>query len=541
VSVVSIWCDESNALPLRTALELDRGEMFRVLYLPSDDGRDDVLRHIVIRRAADTRMPFDAQALFWGRVPRTGPIRLEVTRTGPEHRQSLFVDEGQLTRLVVDEDRLHSGARLKLERLSASSGESAPPIQFTLGFDAVHDIGLASAVGSADPDLSLDEVRAEKRGWKLPTVRTAATQPLRDLQKQWRLIAAKATAWRGAFLSFMPYVMVGGVGVGLYYFGRGDAGKDAQIAEITAELERTKDALAVAVGAEDECLEDRKDLSSKLGDRGLMVEAAAASAVAVGASQREAVANGKAELIGEAVEAWDGAYGDNLLAAVRDRAMSRESIPERDDLQRCMRFDEHLNSTLPSWTLLWAIDPKLRCTPQDESVVEGVPLYGRWLLSEWLAWEFGPAGAAEAGAGLSDDRRSIETLTRGMRVVRRDMLQAYTDGRPQVAPSQSDAWTSTFLMALDLMPVSEVYESSSSPSMCVRALVEDIAAAAERPAVGAPVLPDLVEVAAGMEIPGVGPTPDCPWSGVALSIAASATIDAMATQTLLELDETANK
>jgi len=533
---VRVWCDESDGLPVRTRLAIDRGRLFRVLYIAGEQSREALLRRVVLRSAEDATVPYGAEELFRARVPRTGPLRLEIERTSTLHRASLFIEEGALTRLVVAEDRYPAGTRFRLERAD-DAGHAAGTVQFTLGFSHAEATGLAGAVGGVDVDDIIGTPLGDQIGWRLPTVKAVVAQPLLEVQKRLKAAQATFSAWRGTILSFLPYVLIGGVGFGLYQFSAGStAASDARIAELEAELASTRKALDAAVGAEDECLDDRKSLSAKLGDREALIEAAAAQAVAVGASRRQAMAEGTDALDDDPLAAWDGAYADDLLAAVQDKAISLSALPDSKTLARCLRFEEMLGATLPRWTLVWTPDPENRCTDAPESVVQGTALHGRWMLSEWMAWEFGPAGAAEAGAGLSDDRRSAETLTQGLRRVRQAMLQADTGDRPQVAPAQSDAWAATLFYALDLMPIAEVYDSEVPATECVSQLLSSVAAAADTPAVGSPVLPNLVEVAAGEEVPGVRPTPACAWSGVALQLGAQAVIDSLATQTMLDVE-----
>lgn len=536
-----VQCIEPDRLPLELNLEVRDGEKFRVYLLPSSSRPGEAgassgsLRSTILLKE-DTDPPPEASLVFEVSVydPGTGdPVTMRVQKLGA----SLNTDyvRPHVRSRVTPGMELRSGSRLEVILLDLRR------VTFTLQLEEEISSQASRAIGGGGVRHKQPVAGGDTAYFLYNTVRSVLTINL-------QYILARLTGWFTKLgippwiipLAFTAILMVGGLAYFAYTQAQAkNAAEDA--AEAAAEAQAVAQAnAAIALENEMACLAQQQALAVKLQELELQAKALIRQTLDFTFTNSIVLGEGGAQYGADEVVNYDKEQQDPLVEAIFVKFDQLSGVPE--DAAICLGQEPLLEPDLPLYMLLWHPDPEVVCPSDYATVDNGVDRAGRFGLSLRVKRLYGgeerEQEVAQAISNVNDlelnadprmaVRWAAEKHLQGLREVQTALFAADTGNRTAVAPSQGHLWTLALWDAYNRMPSPADGALDNPVGLCIAEMMQQVTRQARPAEPGAPLLPNIVEVALGDEVIRLSPTPGCPWPDEAIQKGAQQAMMAVA-------------
>jgi len=373
--------------------------------------------------------------------------------------------------------------------------------------------------------------------WLVPTMWTIYTDQQQYVMGNIRAVGKRLglspRSIQGIFV-FAGFAAASGYAIWNQRSARADAEAAAESAQ--ADATRANDAMQAALGAEQACLTERRDISKELG---LQEEARKLLAdIALNLSNAEAIARdvGGPRYSESELVARSAPIAGNLRDAVSLRMASIDL--ELDKIKPCLSAREKWSEDLPLYALLWHPDPEQVCPSAYVGFENNLTLLGRWGLSTRVAEQHGaalptdtplqPAAVDLARDPRNNDRWSAATLAGALREIQVVALTSGDDRRATVWPQEAQLWSLAFFDATNRLARVAEGALDDEHQVCLDAAVRAVTSQRGVLVPGQPIFPSIVDVADGVVELSLGATPGCPWPDGVLQRSADAALVAAA-------------
>ncbi len=518
---------EPQSTPRQATIVIEDGQPLAV-YVLSDNLAEDAreLRSTIVRKVQQNPPP-NSVLLFEldVRTARKGELpTMRVLKVGSQAVIELIRKDSR-GRIVRGTD-LKSGARFE------ATLRDLRTVVFSLEIESEGALGLGGVAGArkggSKPVGGVFNVM-----FLVPNVVETIKEPLSKFAAVLQALGKKFGLSRQ--MISMSVVMSGFIlGAGFFAYKQYSQ-KQGLEEELEFALLAKEDAVAaknIAIGAEQICREQRKELTKQLDE----VEAArrlhAENAMSTLLSQAVAREAGGARMTSDEALTFDGpAVKEVHEIVVAQMGVQREPL---NLATICMSHENTLGQDLPPYMLAYhPIEGEL-CPDQFNVVEAGVDMGGPWGVSKRVAKEFGARVDVADGEDVRlNDRWSADTFTTALRVVVDAIATADTRDRPPTAPGQLHGWSLAFFDAYNRMPSPAEGAMDRPAEECIAEAVKEISGKYVPAEPGQPVLPPLGLVVSGEQIK-VTPTAGCPWPQDALAHGATASVRAITQMALIE-------
>lgn len=523
---LTIHCYESRSVPRQASLVLDEPKPFSVYALQdnlSEDVRD--LRSTILRDIEDNPPPqctllfeLEVRAARQGELPT-----LKVSKLGAGNE--IYVLRRDSRGRVTKGHDLKSGSRFE------ATLRDLRTIVFNLEIESELAHGKSALAGSRKAGSGAVDGMGSVL-WIVPNIAETIAEPRAKLVA-WLVQRAKKMGLTPAMIS--PTLLLSAVAVGGAYAWWNAAAEnealEARIAEAEEQLNGAHLARDAALSSEQDCREQRRDLTEVLDQIEESRKLQAEISLQVPLAHAVAIEGGGARMASEEALEFDGpAKASVHKMVVGEMSGAREP---KNLAAVCLAQENALGQDLPPYVLTWNPSGEFLCPEDFQMVIDGVDVGGPWGLSKRVQRDFG--AIADGGGDVRfNERWSSEALATGLRDVMATILDADTGDRPPVAPSQIHLWTLAMFDAYNRMP-SPAGGAMDRPAVeCVDEALGELARRYQPAEPGQPVLPNIADVAAGEEI-RVTPSSGCPWPADSINRGAAASLRAVTQAALIEL------
>ncbi len=500
-SSLILRCVEPNTRPMQATLNLQPGTRIR-LYLLSDQPEGFRGLRRTVLRPAEEHPPLNAQLLLGIEVSASGMVLQEVSRSIP-----IEIIRGEIRSRVSTGLFLKSAGRFEVVVTPTSRFE------FGMSLTARSSGDMKMLAGGSGARVSQALAAARGAMWLVPTAWTLLTDADDVVIDNLKAIAKRLGLSQGAIRYLLTIGFYFASMAALWYWQETQkADLEVRTGDAEAALARSEASRAASLESEGSCLRDRQDLVNALNEKRKLLGLQAETALAFSAAQATALDLAGERLGGNDLQKRDVSARPALIDLV---AFDIEDTPKINVPEECLKYQSLLGDDLPRYLLLWHPVNDIACPIQYTDVVDGIPLAGRWGVSERISREFGTPDAAMDATGIADlrldDRWLAQTLSTAARVMLTILLDYDGDGRPVLMPSQSQLWTVAILGAYNRMPASPDGVLDQGAPICINDVLEQIAKTSTSASPGEPILPDIQKVATGDIELLLERTPGCPW------------------------------
>ncbi len=524
---LTIHCYEPQSVPRSISLVLEGARPFAV-YALQDNLGDDVrdLRSTILRRIEENPPPqcsllfeMELRALRPGELPT-----MKVRKVGA--RADIQIVRSDSRGRVTKGTELKSGSRFE------ATLRDLRTIVFSLEIETELAHGKGAVAGARlKGNNAIEEIGSLI--WVVPNIAEAIAEP-RGKIVAWMGAKAKSLGVsRGMVSAFLLFsVPMFGMLYMAYRYTNSQS-LEEEILELQTGIEAARAASIAAIQSEQDCREQRRDLTRILDlideSRKLQAEIALSVPLAHAVS-----IEGGGSRMGEepAMEYDDVARKLVHKQVVGDMSSEKEA---KNFASVCLAQETALGQDLPSYMLTWHPSNDFLCPEDFQMVIDGVDVGGHFGLSKRVAGEFGAlADVAEGDDIRLNERWSSNALVTGVRVVMASLLETDSGDRPPVAPSQIHLWSLALFDAYNRMPSPAEGSMDRPAEECVADVMRELGERYQPAEPGQPVLPNLADVAAGFEV-RVTPTSGCPWPADAINRGAQSALRAVTQSALIQL------
>ncbi len=524
---LKIHCYEPQSTPRQISLVFDEPRSFALYALQdnlSEDARD--LRSTILRRLEEHPPPnsvllFEAEI----RASRPGELpTLRVTKAGGRAMIELIRPDSR--------GRVTKGTDIKSGLRFEATLRDLRTISFSLEIESDSVSGKGAMAGSR-PTGSMAVAGIGSLIWVVPTIAETLMEPRAKLVA-WLVATAKRLGISSAIIT--PMLLMSAMFIGVSYVAYQQFSKGQTLQEELTSLQEKYDAASTAKDAaiqgQELCRQQRIELTKKLDQidetRKLQAD------VALNAPLTHVTAS---ELGGGRMSAPEAMAFDEkamrLIQKVIVSSMASERAP-RDMAKVCRGQEVVLGQDLPKYVLTWHPDPEQLCPDGYGAVLAGVDIAGPWGLSPRVVKDFGELADAGDNDIRLNETWSGNTLAAGVRAVFETLMAADTGDRPPTAPGQAHLWALALFDAYNRLPSPAGGTMDRHATACVAELVDEVARSNVPAEPGQPVMPSIVDIAAGDPLlitPGSG----CPWPSDALNQGAASALRAVTQLALIQL------
>jgi hypothetical protein len=546
-----VQCIEPDRLPIEIKLEVRDGEKFCVFLLPNTSRRpgdtgasSGSLRSTILLRS-ETDPPPEASLVFEVSIydPGTGdPVTMRTQRLGSSVNTD-YVRPHVRSRVTPGME-LRSGSRLEVILLDLRR------VTFTLQLEEEISSRASRAIGGGGVRHKQPKAGGDTAYFLYNTARSVLTINLQYLIAR----ATSALTKLGIPPWIIPLAITAILVVGgLAYFAytQAQAANEAEEMAAASEEARAQAEASASISLENEltCLAQTQDLAQRLQLRDLGNKAMIRETLGFTFTNSVVLGEGGAQYGDSDVISFDKEQQDALIEAIFVKFENLSGAAE--DASICLGQASVLEPDLPVYTLLWHPDPEFVCPSDYAAVDDGIDRVGRFGLSMRVKRQYGgierdqQLAQASGDDGVNTDARmavrwAAEKHALGLREVQTALFAADTGNRVAVAPSQGHLWVLTLWDAYNRMPSPADGALDNPVGMCITEMMQQVGRQARPAEPGAPLLPNLVEVALGDEKIRLSPTPGCPWPDGAIQKGAQQAILAVA-HTTKALSEGSNQ
>ncbi len=529
----TVQCIEPDNLPIQISLELADGEMFCVYLLSDASTAPGGLRSTILA-PADTDPPPEAALIFEVSIydPGTGdPVTMRVRRLG----SSLNTDwvRPHMRSRVTPGMEIRSGSRLEVVLPDLRR------VSFTLQLEAEIHQATSSAIGGGGVRHKQPVAGGDTAYFLYNTVRSVLT-----INIQYLIARATAALTKLGIppwiipLAITAVVVVGGLAYFSYTQYQAAEAAEEQAAAAQEDLADAEAQQSAALAAQMDCLAQRQALAQRLNDIKEEMKAQVSLALQSGFTVSVAIGEGGARMNEDAVVEYDDQLTGSVINRIVTLMQEMSGVPSEASV--CLSHDNVLVPDLPRYVLLWHPDPDLVCPIEYAAVDNGIDRAGRFGLSERVKRQYrgeefeedlvtalGSADPSQADARMAD-LWSATNHANGLRDVQTALLLSDAGNRVPVAPSQAHLWTLALWDAYNRMPSPADGVLDNPVGICITELMDRVLQSAPPAEPGAPLLPNIVDVASGDKKILVTPTPGCPWPDDAIQLGANEALRAVA-------------
>ncbi|MEL6348587.1 MAG: hypothetical protein AAFV53_36120 [Myxococcota bacterium] len=534
-----VQCIEPDSLPVQISLELNDDEMFRVYLLSDASTSPGGLRSTILQKA-DALPPPEASLVFEVKIvdPGTGdPITMRVQRLGSSLNTDLV--RPHMRSRVTPGTEVRSGSRLEVVLPDLRR------VTFTLQLEAEIHQRATTAIGGGGVRHKQAVAGGDTAYFLYNTVGSVLTVNI-------QYVFARLSAWftkLGVPVWVIPLVLTALliVGGGAYFAYQQYQGRKAaeEQAEAAAEAMAEADMSAArALEGQLQCLAQQRALAQRLNDLKALAKAEVEAALQTTMTIGIALGEGGSRMGEDQVVSYDKLVHEAAVDSIVNQMQELSGVPS--EAKVCLDLASVLVPDLPTYVLLWHPEPDLVCPAEYAAVEDGIDRAGRFGLSSRVVRlyggeEFQAALIAAQGGSVANpadadprmaDRWSAATHAVGLRDVQAALLVSDAGNRVPVAPSQAHLWTLALWDAYNRMPSPADGVLDNPVPICITELMEETLRTAKPAEPGAPLLPNIVDVASGDEKIRPRPTAGCPWPEDAIQKGAQ--------QALLAVAHTAN-
>jgi hypothetical protein len=515
----TLRCVEPSARPAQTSVDLENGGQVR-LYILNDQSEYTRGMRRTILRLAHLQPPAQAQLLATLEVSGGGLLVLDISK-----QPYLEMIRGEARSRLANGFMLKQNTRIEIVISPVHRFE----ISLNLSSQAARDVGAMVGGGSTRTSHAL----AAQRGamWLVPTIWTLMTDADDVVIDNLKALARRLHLSEGSvrYLTTISFYLLSMVVV-WYYQGQKADTAVAAAAAAQSDMQKAEAGRAASLQSEAECLRSRQALVAELDEKRKVLSLKAELALGFSKSQAAALDIAGDRLTGNELQKRDDSAHIPLISMVAAALEDREPPKEA---KACLEYEALLGTDLPRYVLLWHPDRELVCPVQFSDVADGIPIAGRWGISDRVVAEFGTKDPAVEATGISDvrldDRWSAHALSSAMRSIQTTILDYDGDGRPVLLPSQAQLWALTLFGAYNQMPRSPDGVLDQPITLCLNEILDRAARNGPPPIPGTPILPNIYEIATGDVELTPERTPGCPWPAAGLKPSAEAAIRAVTT------------
>lgn len=523
---LTIHIYEPQSTPRKATLVLPDGESFAI-YVLQDTLDEDVrdLRSTIVRRLRENP-PANSVLLMELEIRSVRPGELPSLRVLKVGSQAIIelIRRDSRGRITKNND-LKSGARFE------ATLRDLRTVAFNIEIES-ELVAHKPVFNSSRASESKKVGAANSLIYLVPSVVETLAEPkaklvaaLASLAK--RLGVSKATINVGILMS----AAIMGMAYVAYDQYKDSNFFEEQLALKEAELQNMTASRNQAVGAEQTCRDQRKELTAKLDDIEETRRLEAEGAMEVTHAQAIAVELGGAKMGSDEILAFDGPATANMKEIVVTQMAALQS-PLNDALV-CRGHADKLGQDLPEFMLSYHPLEDQLC-PEEFQVVEGgIDFGGPWGISKRTQRDFGAsASVAEGEDARLNDRYSADAYTNGVRTVMKAIMETDLGQRSAVNPGELHFWTLALFDGYNRMTSVAEGVGDMSAAECIEQALEEYSQNSELAEPGQAVLPPIADVITGKQEVKFKPTQACPWPSDSVDHGAKALLRAV-TQTAL--------